>query len=342
MEKNEFSEKENDDNKNSINDTTLKTPNKCDSLKKKIFINGINGQKNSSEKSINSSGSTFIGSYINNKKNGKGKLIVQDQFVYEGNFKDDLFDGYGEYKSKQYNYYGNYVCGKKDGKGKEIDLIKNIEYEGNFKDDKKNGFGKEKTADGSIYIGVFKDNKKHGQGTLSLNGIKTWSYKGQFKNDKISGMGRFRWNKNMYYIGEWEDSELSGYGILVKENIRHIGYFSHNYKQGFGASFYYEKYAILGKWEKDAIEGISVLIILTDLEQSNNVDTRDNFKIVKTSKGEIIENNLDDDEINEYKSSQEYNDMISLYKKKIYPDFLNMMESNNNEDTESNNEDYNA
>lgn len=37
MEKNEFSEKENDDNKNSINDTTLKTPNKCDSFKKKYL-----------------------------------------------------------------------------------------------------------------------------------------------------------------------------------------------------------------------------------------------------------------------------------------------------------------
>jgi hypothetical protein len=339
MEKNDFSEKENEDNKNSINDTTLKTPNKCDSSKKKIFLNGINGKKNSSEKSFNSSG-TYIGSFINNKKNGKGKLIVPDHFVYEGNFKDDLFDGYGEYISKQYNYYGNYLCGKKDGKGKEIDLIKNIEYEGDFKDDKKNGFGKEKTADGSIYIGDFKDNKKHGQGTLLLNGIKTWSYKGQFKNDKISGMGRFRWNKNMEYIGEWENSELSGYGFLIKDNIRHIGYFSHNYKQGYGASFYYGKYAILGKWEKDVIEGISVLIILTDLERSNNDDKEDNFKIVKTSKGEIAETNLDNDEINEYKSSQEYNNMVLLYKKKIYPDFLHIIEKNNVEDSESNNEDY--
>jgi len=144
----------------------------------------------------------------------------------------------------------------------------------------------------------------------------------------------------MQYKGEWENSELSGYGFLIKENIRHIGYFSHNYKQGFGASFYYEKYAILGKWEKDVIEGISVLIILTDLEQSNNDDTKDNFKIVKTSNGEIVQNNFDEDEINEYKSSQEYNNMILLYKNKIYPDFLHMMESNNVEESESNNEDY--
>lgn len=144
----------------------------------------------------------------------------------------------------------------------------------------------------------------------------------------------------MLYTGEWENSELSGYGILTKENIRHIGYFSHNYKQGYGASFYYAKYAILGKWEKDVIEGISILIILIDLEQSNNGDTKDNFKIVKTSNGEIVENNLDNDEINEFKSSQEYNEMILLYKNKIYPDFLRIIQGNNVEDSESNNEDY--
>ena len=61
---------------------------------------------------------------------------------------------------------------------------------------------------------------------------------------------------------------------------------------------------------------------------------------MKTSNGEIVQNNLDEDEINEYKSSQEYNNMILLYKNKIYPDFLHMMENNNVEDSESNNEDY--
>lgn len=145
----------------------------------------------------------------------------------------------------------------------------------------------------------------------------------------------------MHYEGEWENSELSGYGMLIKENVRHIGYFSHNYKQGYGASFYYAKYAILGKWEKDIIEGISVLIVLTDLSQSDNEDTKDNFKVVKTSNGEIVENNLDNDEINEYKSTQDYKNMILLYKNKIYPDFLHLMERKNVEDSESDDEDYN-
>jgi hypothetical protein len=317
--------KENGDNQNDISGIQ----NKRYSSNKKVFLN-------CSDKSNYSSGSTYIGSYINNKKNGKGKLIVPDQFVYEGNFKDDLFDGYGEYTSKSYNYYGNYSCGKKHGNGKEIDLIKKIEYEGEFKDDKKCGYGKEKTEDGSIYIGDFKDNKKHGQGTLILSGIEDWSYKGEFRDDKISGVGQYKWNKNMEYIGEWENSELSGYGMLIKENTRHIGYFSHNNKHGRGASFYSTKYAILGKWENDLIEGNAIIIPLSDLSQSNNEDNIDNYQFVKASKGEIIENNLETDEVNDFKSSQEFNDLLLLYRNKIYPQFLQNIKKNNNNDFENN------
>jgi len=311
--------KENGDNPDYLREIQKKR----NSSNKKVFLN-------CSDKTVDSSGSTYIGSYINNKKNGKGKLIVPDQFVYEGNFKDDLFHGYGEYTSKSYNYYGNYSCGKKQGNGKEIDKIKKTEYEGEFKDDKKCGLGKEKTDDGSIYIGVFKDNKKHGQGTLILSGIEDWSYKGEFRDDKISGLGQFRWNKNMEYIGEWENSELSGYGMLIKENTRHIGYFSHNDKHGYGASFYSTKYAILGKWENDLIEGNAIIIPLSGLSQSNNEDNIDNYQVVKTSKGEIIENNLETDEVNDFKSSQEFNNMLLLYRNKIYPQFLQNIQKNNN------------
>ena len=338
--------------KNNINNNKLKTPQKKTSSKILLINN---------DKSENTTkASTYIVAYINNQKNGKGKLIVPDQFIYEGNFKDDLFDGYGEYKSKQYNYFGYYSCGKKSGKGKEINLIKNIEYEGDFKDDKRNGFGKEKNPDGTIYIGEFKDNQKHGQGTLILDGIKTWTYKGDFKNDKISGKGRFKWNEKKQYIGEWENNELSGYGILINNNTKHIGYFSHNNKHGYGACFFEDQYAILGKWENDYIEGLAITIQLINLYQSSNniintsneynnnsnsisnEDLNNNIQIVKTYKGEIIQKDLDIDEVNEFKSSNEYNDMMQLYKEKFYVDFIqNNDKSNSTENMENNSDSKN-
>ena len=191
-------------------------------------------------------------------------------------------------------------------------------------------------------------------GTLILDGIKTWSYKGEFKNNKISGKGKFRWNEEKEYNGEWDNSELCGYGILKDKNSTYIGNFLHNNKNGYGANFFGTQFAILGKWENDNIEGFAIIIPLTDLEQSNNIintnneynyntneELNNNFQFVKTFKGEIIEKNVENEELNEFKSSKEYKDMIDLYKNKIYPDFIKNIEKNNSEENENNYESNN-
>ena len=243
---------------------------------KKFF----NMQKNYSEKTLPSTrGNTYIGPYKNNQKNGKGKLIVTEQFTYEGNFKDDLFDGYGEYTCKQYTYKGTFLQGKKSGKGTEINLINKIEYKGDFNEDKKNGKGEEKYPDGTIYIGEFKDDKKHGKGKMFLDGIKSWSYNGEFENDKITGKGKFKWNEHKMYFGSWLNNELSGYGILIDGNTKYIGYFEHNMKNGYGAMFYDSQSAILGKWENDLIDGYTIVILLNnnfEQNQKNEITTEEN------------------------------------------------------------------
>ena len=312
---------------------------------KKFF----NIQKVNSEKTLSSTkGNTYIGPYKNNQKNGKGKLIVTEQFTYEGNFKDDLFDGYGEYTCKIYTYKGTFLQGKKSGKGTELNLINKIEYKGDFNEDKKNGKGEEKYPDGTIYIGDFKNDKKHGKGKMFLDGIKSWSYNGEFENDKITGKGKFKWNEHKMYFGSWLNNELSGYGILIDGNTKYIGYFEHNMKNGYGAMFYDSQSAILGKWENDLIDGYAIVILLTNnLEQNqkneitteeNNINSDDdkyNFKFVKTLKGEIINNKLEDDELNKFKESEEYNDMIKLYKEKILQDYEQNLDINKSEDNES-------
>ena len=39
------------------------------------------------------------------------------------------------------------------------------------------------------------------------------------------------------YNGEWDNNELFGYGVLIDKNCKHIGYFQHNKKHGYGSSF---------------------------------------------------------------------------------------------------------
>ena len=190
-----------------------------------------------------------------------------------------------------------------------------------------------------------------------MDGIKTWTYKGDFKNDKISGKGRFKWNEKKQYIGEWDNNELSGYGILINKNTKHIGFFSHNNKHGYGACFFEDQFAIIGKWENDYIEGLAITIQLINLYQSsnNNINTsneynnnsnsisnedlNNNIQIVKTYKGEIVQKDLDIDEVNEFKSSNEYNDMIQLYKEKFYVDFIHNNEKSNSTENLENNSD---
>ena len=67
----------------------------------------------------------YNGIIIDGKKEGKGKLIYPDGSFYEGNFKNDLFNGKGIFVNNNWIYKGDFLNGKKHGKGKiEINIIK--------------------------------------------------------------------------------------------------------------------------------------------------------------------------------------------------------------------------
>lgn len=268
----------------------------------------------------------YIGKYVDGLKNGKGKLILPNIFEYEGNFQKDKFNGYGIYKCKKYNYYGNFIDGKKNGKGKYEDLEQNRIYEGYFLNDKKHGYGEEEYSDGSYYKGDFKNDLKNGKGIFMLDKKdeekKINFYNGDFKNDKIWGEGLFIWNKNKEYFGEWVNDEISGYGVLTDGDVKHFGFFNHNMKDGFGASFYLDKnYALLGKWEEDLIDGPSILLLLNDFDNNNN-HLIEQGTVIGMFKGEIIKMGLGKEDINIFKNSENYQELCELFKNKFFPDFL--------------------
>ena len=219
------------------------------------------------------------------------------------------------------------------------DFIIDSEYEGEFKNNMKDGYGEEKYRDGSIYRGEFKEDMKHGKGVFLLQGEGTHAYEGEFKNDKISGKGKFKWNDKKEYIGDWDNNEICGYGIILEGKMRHIGYFSHNIKEGFGATFYVDQnFVLVGKWENDLIEGPAILYNLVDnnsnenifqLNNNNNVNFDiSNEIIVGMCKGEIINMSLDEEDLFKFKNSKDYQEMIKLFKEKFYPDFQKYMNDN--------------
>ena len=306
--------------------------------KKKLFLNSKIKTIEKSHENRNNINCNHNNHYyhedIINQTPKKQRLKLAENITYEGYIKENKFEGYGEYHSPEYNYIGNYTSGKKNGKGILEDLSTNSIYSGDFKDNMKDGFGEEKYKDGSIYIGQFRQNMKNGKGKLLLGGVNGFpggkegggvrrGYEGEFKNDKICGKGKFIWNEKKKYIGEWDNNEISGYGIIIEEKLKHIGYFEHDLKEGFGCTFYTEQnFALLGKWENDFIEGNTVLININNNINSNiNIDINNEI-VVKMKNGEIIKMNLDEDELYQFKNSNDYKEMIKLFDEKFYPDYI--------------------
>ena len=129
----------------------------------------------------------FEGEFLNDLRNGYG-FYEEEDYWYEGYFKNHYFHGFGTYKSISH------------------------EYEGEWKEGKRSGQGTYKWSDGDYYVGEWKDNKRNGKGTLFLgastkvegewkdsnfiNGIKSYNgrYKASwlFKDGKANGEGTFR------------------------------------------------------------------------------------------------------------------------------------------------------
>ena len=305
------------------------------------YININNNINNDINNNINNNINNDINNNINNnidinKINNKQKIILPDQSTYEGFLKNNEFEGYGEYKSYSYNYFGEFSSGKKHGKGKMEDFIKSSEYIGDFRNDMKEGYGEEKYKDGSIYKGEFKEDMKDGRGILLLQGNRNYGFEGEFKKDKISGKGKFKWNEQKEYIGEWDNNEISGYGIILEGKMRHVGYFLHNVKDGFGATFYVDQnFALLGKWENDLIEGPAILVNLSENNNTDNILENNNINfdlgketIVGMSKGEIINMRLEEEDLFKFKNSEDYENMTKLYKEKFFPDYQRYINDN--------------
>ena len=107
---------------------------------------------------------------MNDKANGKGRLIHGDGDVYEGDWVEDKAHGYGIYTHADgAQYKGEWKEDKQDGYGVES-WPDQACYEGHYSGGKKQGVGKFTWADGSNYEGQFVDNNIHGDGISTMTG----------------------------------------------------------------------------------------------------------------------------------------------------------------------------
>lgn len=77
-------------------------------------------------------GGTYLGRYLDGKREGVGKITYATGDVYDGSWKEGMRDGRGIYKKTTGEVYsGRYLLNKRHGKGK-LTYPGGDEYEGQF------------------------------------------------------------------------------------------------------------------------------------------------------------------------------------------------------------------
>ena len=146
----------------------------------------------------------YSGTLENGVIQGNGVYVFDNGDKYEGQWKENLYHGYGVYE-----------CCSGDFK----------KYEGGWKNGKKDGYGVCYYWDGSRYVGDFRFGLASGKGkTYHSNGER---HEGIYKDGLPNGKGKeYYSNDSLKYDGEFKDGLFDGKGIYYFPNGKvYNGYF---------------------------------------------------------------------------------------------------------------------
>jgi hypothetical protein len=184
-------------------------------------------------------GATYVGEWLDDKRNGQGTFTWPDGATYVGQHKDDKANGQGT---------ATYANG--------------ATYVGEWLDGTANGQGTYSSANGDIYVGEHKDGKAHGQGTATYaNGA---TYVGGHKDDKRNGQGTYTFANGNIYVGRWLDDEFNGRGVLtpadgtVQEGIFKNGVLQSSQKASYSSnlSFLQVAFTELPQYQREKVQSI--------------------------------------------------------------------------------------
>ena len=136
----------------------------------------------------------YFGDVVDFKKNGKGKEFSENEYIYTGNFLDNLKHGIGEleYLDTGDIYKGEFNKGEITGKG-TYKWSSGEKYEGTFLNGIKHGKGEYSWPDGSKYIGEYKNGIREGKGKYIWEDGRIFN--GYFKDGKPDGKGKITFKK---------------------------------------------------------------------------------------------------------------------------------------------------
>lgn len=199
---------------------------------------------------------SYEGEWKNGKRDGMGILIKKDIAKFIGEFIEDKVNGFGKFINENGDgYLGYWKESQFHGLG-IYNKKKIISYKGWWKKDKHNGFGIEKWQK-LEYIGEYINGNKEGYGVLHFeDGI----YEGEMKDGNMNGIGSFEFKDKRKYEGEFADNKMKGYGILTFPDGKvFVGSFIDDLEDGFGV-FYTGKKIYIGFWQSMLLGGEVIVI----------------------------------------------------------------------------------
>ena len=199
------------------------------------FINKNNYNKELYGTYYYNDGSIYKGFFENDKIKGRGRLMLANRYIYEGDFVEGLFNGFG----KLYTLNG-------------------LKYEGNWKNDMQDGYGVEKYSDGSCYSGMFKKGIKHGKGKFEFKNGDI--YEGDFENEEMTGWGIYKRKDGRIYVGMVKKHLIEGIGVFIwKDNKRYLGEYHNELKDGFGIFYTNDGRNYAGFWKEGKQHGVGII-----------------------------------------------------------------------------------
>ena len=154
--------------------------------------------------------SYYEGEWRDGARCGHGVLNVPDVHSYNGGFKDNKFDGFGDLESGGLRYRGGFLEGEYHGKGHLC--THGHEYEGAYVNSVREGHGTYSLPCKMSYSGAWRRNVPHGEGVLITPG--TGQYSGHYEHGVKTGFGKYLWENGTAYFGEWRGGLMEGRGVI--------------------------------------------------------------------------------------------------------------------------------
>jgi hypothetical protein len=169
------------------------------------------------------------------------------RYKYLGYFKNDKFHGYGIFsREDNYHYQGEFRNGTKCGYGMEIS--DKGSYKGLFHNDKYHGYGECTFKNKTIHRGCYNQSFKESIGFIEYEDKSRFI--GHFLFNKMNSNGMFFWPIGHSYYGTWKDDKMHGKGkYMWKNGDIYLGGYENDLRHGEGEYFFSERNSLLkGTW----------------------------------------------------------------------------------------------